>query len=180
MSSISESPNHFMVLDAISRGMKSIGKIASVTKLGKAQVEMIVNDLLSQRLVTRVEKKGFFGNKKEELTITETGMRLLSTKKQELERKFQQLQQFYSGGQTQQLQNAMQADRMWLPFMIFSGIMNALFFMSMMSLMGAALTPQEGAFAGDQGAGATDGGGAMDDGGGAGDFGGDIGGDFSF
>ena len=97
-----------------------------------------------------------------------------------LQRKFQQLQQFYSGGQTQQLQNAMQADRMWLPFMIFSGIMNALFFMSMMSLMGAALTPQEGAFAGDQGAGATDGGGAMDDGGGAGDFGGDIGGDVSF
>lgn len=167
-STIRESPNHFMVLDAISRGVKSVGKIASVTKLGKAEVEMIVNDLVTQRLVTKVEKMGFFGNMKEELAVTETGVRLLASKKRELEQKFQQLQQYYSGGQTQQLRNAMQADRMWLPFMIFSGIMNALFFMSMMSLLGAALTPGEGAFAGDQGAG-----GAMDDGG-AGDFGGDF------
>ncbi|AIC16358.1 MarR family transcriptional regulator [Nitrososphaera viennensis] len=190
MSSVNDSPNHFMVLDAISRGMKSIGKIAKVTKLDKALVEMIVNDLAAQRLIIKSEKKSFFGGKKEELTVTETGMRMLMAKKQELERKFQQIQQWYSNGQTQQLQNSMQSDRMWLPFMLFSGIMNAVFFMSMMSFMGAALTPAESAHAGDAGAADTGAGadagadsgagvdGGMDSGG---DFGGDFGGgDFSF
>ncbi|HVX03127.1 MAG TPA: helix-turn-helix domain-containing protein [Nitrososphaera sp.] len=195
-SSVNDSPNHFMVLDAISRGMKSVSKIARVTKLDKALVEMIVNDLATQRLVIKSEKKGFFGGKKEELTVTETGMRLLMAKKQELERKFREFQQWYSNGQTQQLQDSMQNDRMWLPFMMFSGIMNAMFFMSMMSFMGAALSPAETAFAGDQGVdtgadgggadagidGGADGSGGMDSGGG-GDFGdgGDFGGgDFSF
>jgi len=46
-----ESPNHFMVLDAISRGMKKISSISKVTKLSKDEVELIVNDLNSQRLI---------------------------------------------------------------------------------------------------------------------------------
>lgn len=189
MSSVNESPNHFMVLDAISRGMKSIAKIAKVTRLDKALVEMVVNDLVSQRLIVVVEKKGFFGGKKEEITITDTGMRMLTAKKQELQQKMQQFQQWYSNGQMQQMQNSMQSDRMWLPFMLFSGIMNAIFFMSMMSFMGAALTPAESAAAGDAGAdtAASDGGAGAEsgaEGGGAdagGDFGGgDFGGDFGF
>jgi uncharacterized membrane protein YgcG len=119
-------------------------------------------------------------------------MRILAAKKQELQQKFQQLQQWYSGGQLQQMQDSMGSDRMWIPFMLFSGIMNAMFFMSMMSFMGAALSPAESAFAGDAGAG-TDAGGAgagADHGGGGagsgdaggGDFGsaGFGGGDFSF
>ncbi|WP_337861685.1 MarR family transcriptional regulator [Nitrososphaera sp.] len=185
MSSVNDSPPHFMVLDAISRGMRSIGKIASVTRMNKAQVEMIVNDLAAQRLIIVSEKKGFFGNKKQEITITETGMRVLMAKKQELEKKFQQFQQWYSNGQIQQMQNSMGSDRMWIPFMLFSGIMNAMFFMSMMSLMGAAMTPAESQFAGDAGGAGADAGAAGADGGGAdggdagggGDFGG---GDFGF
>ncbi len=188
MSSVNDSPNHFMVLDAISRGMKSIGKIASVTKLSKAQVEMVINDLVAQRMIVVSEKKSFFG-KKQEIVITDTGMRVLTTKKQELDKKFQQYQQWYSNGQTQQMQNSMGSDRMWLPFMLFSGIMNAVFFMSMMSFMGAALTPAESAAASDAGAdtSGSDGGVAADGGGsdgggdaGGGDFGGDMGGDFGF
>lgn len=193
MSSVNDSPPHFMVLDAVSRGMKSVGKIASVTKINKAQVEMIVNDLIAQRLITKIEKKGFFGNKKEELAITDTGMRVLMAKKQELEKKFQQFQQWYSNGQLQQMQNSMGSDRMWLPFMLFSGIMNAMFFMSMMSFVGAAMSPAESQFAGDAGAGSDPGAGgdtggadsSGDAGGdaGGGDFGGGDfggGGDFSF
>lgn len=173
MSSVNDSPNHFMVLDAISRGMKTFGKIVKVTKLDKNVVDTVINDLAAQRLIAIAEKKGFFGGKKEEFQITETGMRVLAGKKQELEKKFQQFQQWYSNGQMQQLQTSMQSDRMWLPFMLFSGIMNAMFFMSMMSLMGTAMTPAESEFAG-EGAGADGGAGAMDDGGG-GDFGGDFG-----
>jgi hypothetical protein len=65
MSSVNNSPNHFMVLYAISRNMKSTGKIAKGTRLDKALVEMVVNDPISQRLTVITEKKGFFGCKKE-------------------------------------------------------------------------------------------------------------------
>jgi hypothetical protein len=181
---VNESPNHFIVLDGISRGVKSVDKIAKMTRLDRTLTELIVNDLAEQRLILKTEKKGFFGNKKLELTITQIGIQLLGSKKQELEQKFQQLQQWYSNGQMQQMQNSMQSDRMWLPFMLFSGIMNALFFMSMMSFMGASATPAESAFAGgESGAADTGAAGADDAGAGAdagGDFGGDMGGDFSF
>jgi len=185
---VNESPNHFMVLDAISRGIKTVDKIAKVTKLEKAEVELIVNDLVTQRLVIGAEKKGFFGGKKIEFSTSHTGMQVLSTKKAELQKQAQQIQQWYQNGQTQQLQNYMDGNRMWIPMMLFSGIMNAMFFMSMMSLMGMAMSPAETGFAGGE-AGATDSGGTAgaDDGGAGADSGGDFGGgdfggggDFSF
>jgi predicted transcriptional regulator len=187
---INESPNHFMVLDAIGRGIKTIDKIAKVARLDKAQVELIVNDLIVQRLVIRTEKKGFLGRTKVELTISHTGLQVLNAKKQELEKQWQQVQQWYNNGQTQQVQGYMDNNRMWVPMMLFSGIMNAVFFMSMMSMLGMALSPAESGLAGGEGAGAAadsgeaagveDGGAGADSGGadfGGGDFGG---GDFSF
>jgi DNA-binding MarR family transcriptional regulator len=185
---INESPNHFIVLDAIGRGLKSFDKIAKVTRLDKAQVELILNDLIEQRLVIRTEKKGLFG-RKIELTLSHTGLQLLNSKKQELEKQMQQIQQWQSSGQTQQLQSYMDNNRMWMPMMLFSGIMNAVFFMSMISMLGMAMSPAESDLAGGEGsgtaadsgesAGAEDGGAAADSGGG--DFGGDFGGgDFSF
>jgi DNA-binding MarR family transcriptional regulator len=186
---INESPNHFIVLDAIGRGLKSFDKIAKVTRLDKAQVELILNDLIEQRLVIRTEKKGFLGRTKVELTLSHTGLQLLNSKKQELEKQMQQIQQWQSNGQTQQLQSYMDNNRMWMPMMLFSGIMNAVFFMSMISMLGMAMTPAESGLAGGEGAGtaadsgesagAEDGGAGADTGGG--DFGGDFGGgDFSF
>lgn len=191
---INESPNHFIVLDAIGRGLKSVDKIAKVTRLDKAQVELIINDLIEQRLVIRTEKKGFLGRIKVELTISHTGLQLLNAKKQELEKQVQQIQQWQSNGQTQQLQGYMDNNRMWIPMMLFSGIMNAMFFMSMMSMLGMAMSPAESGLVGGEGAGtaadsgesagADDGGTGADSGGSAdvgGDFGGDFGGgDFSF
>jgi predicted transcriptional regulator len=190
---INESPNHFIVLDAIGRGVKSFDKIAKVTRLDKAQVELIINDLIEQRLVLRTEKKGFLGRTKVELTISHTGLQLLNTKKQELEKQVQQIQQWQSNGQTQQLQSYMDNNRMWIPMMLFSGILNALFFTSMISMLGMAMTPAESGLVGGEGAGtvadsgesagAEDGGAGADSGGGGGaDFGGGDfgGGDFSF
>lgn len=183
---VNESPNHFMVLDAISRGMKTVDKIAKVTRLDRAEVELIINDLVTQRLVIGAEKKKLFGGKKTEFSISHTGMQLLNTKKLELQKQAQQIQQWYQSGQTQQLQGYMDSNRMWIPLMLFSGIMNALFFMSIMSMMGMAMNPAESGFAGGEGA-AADGGaaGAEGDAGadaGGGDFGGGDfgGGDFSF
>lgn len=197
---VNESPNHFIVLDAIGRGMKTAQKISKVTRLDQSEVELILNDLAVQRLVVRMEKKGFFRNKTE-FVINETGQSLLDSKKHELEQKANDLQQAYGNGNTAQLQSLMQADRAWIPMMLFSGLMNVMFFASMMSFMGMAMSPQESSMAGDAGsasdstnagsdtagqedAGATDSGGDSGgggfEGGGFGDSGMDFGGDFNF
>lgn len=193
---INESPNHFMVLDAISRGMKTADKISKVTKLDRSEVELIVNDLTVQRLLSRIEKKGLF-RKKVEFVINETGQRLLDVKKRDLEQKAKELQQAYGNGNTAQLQSFMDADRAWVPMMIFSGLMNVMFFASMMSFMGMAMSPQESSMAGDAGGGSesateasdtaetgtdSSGEGAFDGGGSDsfGDAGMDFGGDFNF
>ena len=54
---INESPRHFMVLDAISRGIQDPNKIAKVLKINKEEVELIVNDLLTQRLIIKKENR---------------------------------------------------------------------------------------------------------------------------
>jgi len=145
-----ESPNHFMVLDAIGRGMKTADKISSVTKLDKTEVELILNDLAVQRLVNRMEKKGFLRSKIE-FTINETGHNLLDSKKRELEQKTKDIKQAYGSGNTAQLQSFMGTDRAWIPFLLFSGLIDVVFFASMMSFMGMAMSPQESSMAGDTG-----------------------------
>jgi hypothetical protein len=162
-------PSHFMVLDAIARGIKEVDRIAEATRLPREEVEIVVNDLSLQRLVTKEEKKRrFFGGKKMELKITDTGMRMLNSKKQELQQEAEQLTQWQRNGNTTQLQRYMDSDnnRSWIPFMLLSGIMNALFFTSMMSMMGMALNPMESQVAAESGGGGaaeTDTGGASAD-----------------
>ena len=149
-------PSHFLVLDAIARGIKEVDRIAEATRLLREEVEIVVNDLSLQRLVTKEEKKRrFFGGKKIEIKITDTGMRMLNSKKQELQQEAEQLTQWQRNGNTTQLQRYMDSDnnRSWIPFMLLSGIMNALFFTSMMSMMGMALNPMESQVAAESGGG---------------------------
>jgi hypothetical protein len=145
-----DSPNHFMVLDAIGRGMSTADKISTVTKLDKTEVDLILNDLTVQRLVNRMGKKGFFRSKIE-FAINETGQGLLDSKKRELEQKAKDIQQAYGSGNTAQLQSFMGTDRAWIPFLLFSGLIDVVFFASMMSFMGMAMSPQESTMAGDAG-----------------------------
>jgi len=141
-----------MVLDAVSRDINSVEKIATATKLNNEEVQLILNDLLTQRLIVKIQKKRFiFGKKKVEMDITAIGMKLLNTKKQELEEQKQQMQQSYESGDNNQLQGYMDANRMWMPMMLFSGIMDMMFFTSMMSFMGTAMNPMESAMMGDGG-----------------------------
>jgi|SRR5215831_1250478 len=127
---VNENPNHFMILDALARGMTNIHKIAKVTKINNdVEIELIINDLLIQRLVMKSEIRGFLGRKKTEIKITETGLRLLNAKKQELEKKLQQVQQWYGNEDRSKLESCMYSNRPWIPMMLFSGIMSAMFFM---------------------------------------------------
>ena len=143
-----DSPRHFVVLDAISRGVNDAGKIAKVGKINKAEVEMILNDLSAQRLVILDQKKGLFGNKVQ-ARITDVGSKLLSSKKEELEVKAREFKDMYRSGDRQGMESFMDSNRMWLPMMIFSGIMSTMMFASIMSFMGMAMNPAEQAAAGD-------------------------------
>ena len=147
---VNDSPNHFIVLDAIGRGLKTTDKISKVTRIDKSEVELLLNDLTVQRLVVRMEKKGFFRNKTE-FVINETGQSLLDSKKHELEQKAKHIEQAYGNGNTAQLQSFMEAERAWIPMMLFSGLLNVVFFSSMMSFMGMTMSPQESSMAGDTG-----------------------------
>jgi hypothetical protein len=179
-------PNHFLVLDAISKGAKDIDNLVKTTRLPREEVDLIVNDLSSQRLIIKEERKRrFFGGKKVEVKVTETGVRVLNSKKQELQEQTKQLREWHNNGNTTQLQTFMDSNRTWMPFMLFSGIMDILFFTSMMSMMGMALNPMESQMAaesGEGGAAETDNGGAEGGGGedssqtGEADY--DTGGDF--
>jgi hypothetical protein len=147
-------PTHFIVLDAIGRGIKDIDRIAKTTRLSRDEVELIVNDLSSQRLIIKEEKKRkFFGGKKVEATVTETGLRMLNSKKQELEEQAQQLRQWQSNGNTTQLQSYMNSNRSWVPFMLFSGIMDVIFFTSIFSMLGMTMNPMESQMAAESGGG---------------------------
>jgi hypothetical protein len=188
--SAKNSPNHFIVLDAIARGIKSVDKISKATRLPQEEVELIVNDLSLQRLIIRETKRRFFGGSKLEVKVTETGVRMLNSKKHELQQQAEQLKQWNKNGNTAQLQSYMNSgnNRSWVPFMLFSGIMDILFFTSMMSFMGMALNPMENQMASESGGAeadtAADSSGAEADSSGAeadtggGDFGGFDGGGF--
>jgi hypothetical protein len=142
-SKINESPSHFMVLEAIAQGIDSIDKISNAVRKNKDEVSSIVNDLVVQRLATMIEKRRFFGGKKLKITITETGKSLLGIKHEELKQNKQKLEQLYESGDKQQLQTYMDSNRMWMPYMLFSGLMNVLFFTSMLSFIGMTMSPSE-------------------------------------
>lgn len=136
--------------------MKEVSDIAKVTRLTREEVEHIIDDLTLQRLIIKEPKKRrFFGGKKSEIKATDTGLQMLNSKKQELQQQAEQLRQWQNNGNTTQLQSYMESDnnRSWIPFMLFSGIMNVLFFTSMMSMMGMVLNPMESQIAGEGGAG---------------------------
>jgi DNA-binding MarR family transcriptional regulator len=141
---VTESPKHFTVLDAISRGIGDVGKIAKVTKISKAEVEMVLNDLVVQKLIVAEQMKGLFG-KKAQARITDSGSRLLSFKKQKLEEKSRDLESMYMNRDRRGVESFMDDNRAWIPMMIFSGIM----FASMMSFMGMAMNPAEASMAGE-------------------------------
>jgi hypothetical protein len=142
-SKINDSPGHFMVLQAIAKGLDTIDKISAATRKSEDGVRDIINDLVNQRLANMKEKGRFFGSKEITYTITETGRSLLGVKHQELKQSQEKLRQTYDSGNRQQLQSYMDSNRAWIPFMIADGILDALFFVSILSFMGMAMSPSE-------------------------------------
>jgi predicted transcriptional regulator len=142
-SNLNDSPPHFMVLNSISKNINTLNKIVKFTNLSKLDVDNILKELESQKLIVKTEKKSFLFGKKMQYDLTDTGFKLLNAKNKDLEDKMKQVQQWYTEGDQTQLQSFMGNNRAWLPLMIASGIMDMLFFTSLMSFAGMALNPME-------------------------------------
>jgi DNA-binding MarR family transcriptional regulator len=142
-SNLNDSPPHFMVLNSISKNTNTLNKIVKFTNLSKSEIDNILKELENQKLIVKREKKSFLFGKKIQYDLTDTGFKLLNAKNKELEEKMKQVQQWYTQGDQTQLQSFMGNNRAWLPLMIASGVMDMLFFTSLMSFAGMALNPME-------------------------------------
>ena len=103
---------------------------------------MILNDLAVQRLIITEQKKDLFG-KKIQARITDSGSKILSFNKKELEEKARDLENMYTNRARKGMKLFIDDNRTWIPMMIFSGIMSAMVFASMMSFMEMAMNTAE-------------------------------------
>ncbi len=131
-------PKDVMVLQAIAKGESNESKIAKSTRLSAFEVASIVERLIVRGLVERTEKKGLLG-KKTILKITNKGVEELQTRKYELEEKWQKMVMLSKQGDKKQFEEAVQMNKSWIPAMIFMGVIDMMFFMSMLSLMGMTM-----------------------------------------
>ena len=150
-SNLNDSPHHFMVLNSISKNINTLNKIIKFTNLSKTEVDNILKELVNQKLIVKSEKKSFIFGKKVLYELTETSYKLLDRKNKELQDKMKQVQQWYTQGDQTQLQSFMGNNRAWLPLMVASGIMDMLFFTSLMSFAGMSLNPMESHLLGNSG-----------------------------
>jgi hypothetical protein len=77
-SKINDSPGHFMVLQAIARGLDTIDKIATATRKSKDEVSAIIDDLVNQRLANMKEKRTLFWEQRDKIYYN--GNRWFSTR----------------------------------------------------------------------------------------------------
>ncbi len=134
-----EEPNDVIILSAINQGAKKLDKITKKTKIDGEQANSIFARLEKNGLVTTVEKKGFFGPKKE-IVLTEKGIKELEERRFELQQHWNQMMTLWKSGDKEKLQQHMDDNRSILPAMMFMGIMDMMMFSSMISFMGLAMT----------------------------------------
>jgi DNA-binding MarR family transcriptional regulator len=131
-------PKDLMVLEAVARGESNESKIAKSTKLTAFEVASIVERLIMHGLIERTEKKGLLG-KKTILKITNKGVQDHQARKYELEERWQKMVLLSKQGDKKQFEETVQMNRSWLPAMMFMGIIDMMFFMTMLSMMGMTM-----------------------------------------
>jgi DNA-binding MarR family transcriptional regulator len=150
-----EEPKDVLVLTAIANGKTDEKKIAQFTRLTPFEVASVVERLILKGLIERTEKKGLLG-KKSILNVTEKGGSELRERRFELEQRYEKMVTIAKQGDKKQFEQMVEFNRSWIPVMIFMGIIDMMFWMSMLSMMGMAFhdTVPEGYDAGvEEGAG---------------------------
>ncbi len=133
-----EEPKDVMVLQAILSGKTDENKIAKHTRLTLFEVASVVERLILMGLVERTEKNGLLG-KKTALKITEKGGSELNERMFELEQKWQKMVLLAKQGDKKQFEEMVAMNKSWIPAMIFMGLIDMMFWMSMLSMMGMAM-----------------------------------------
>jgi DNA-binding PadR family transcriptional regulator len=136
---VEQESNDVIILGAISQGAKKFEKIVSKTKIDNQEVASLLERLENKGFIIIVEKKGWFGPKKE-ITLTEKGMKELEERRFELQKDWEQMINIWKGGDKQKLQQHMEEKKSIIPSMMFLGIMDIMMFSTMMSFMGLAMT----------------------------------------
>ncbi len=134
-----QEPTDVIVLSAISHGTKKFDKIAKKTKIESQELNSLLERLESKGLIAIIEKKGFFGPKKE-IILTDKGHKELEERRFELQKNWDQMIAMWKSGDKQKLQQHMDNNRSILPAMMFLGIMDIMMFSTMMTFMGLAMT----------------------------------------
>lgn len=132
-------PNDVIVLSAISQGSKKIDKIRKRTQIEGGELKSLLERLENKGFIMVVEKKGFFGPKKE-MVLTEKGRNELEERKFEIQKNWDTMVTLWKSGNKQELQQYMDNNRSIIPSMMFLGIMDMMMFSSMISFMGLAMT----------------------------------------
>lgn len=138
MNLVEEAPSDVLVLSVIDQGAKKFDKIRKKTRIEEQELTALLERLEGQGFVTLVEKKGFFGPKKE-FVLTEKGSKELEERKFELQQSWDQMVTLWKSGDKEQLQQQIDANRPSFPAMMSMGIMDMMMFSSMISFMGLAM-----------------------------------------
>lgn len=134
-----EEPNDVIVLSAISQGARKFDKISKKTKIGGDELNILLNRLEEKGFIALVEKKSWFGSKKE-IVLTDKGNKELEERRFELQQNWNQMVSTWKSGDKQKLQQQMEEHKSILPSMMFMGIMDMMMFSTMMGFMGMAMT----------------------------------------
>jgi len=132
-------PKDVIILSAISKGAKKFDKIEKMTKIFGQELNDMMERLEKNGFITVIEKKGFFGPKKD-IILTEKGHRELEERKFELQKNWNQMVTMWKSGDKQKLQQYMDNNKSFLPTMMFLGIMDIIMFSTMLSFMGMAMS----------------------------------------
>lgn len=132
-------PKDVIVLSAIEQGIKKFDKIKKKTKIDSGELVGVLERLEQNSMIKVLEKKGFFGPKKE-IFLTDKGTKELEERRFELEQNWNHMVSMWKSGDKDQLHQYMNNNKSTLPVMMFMGIMDMMMFTSMMSFMGLGMT----------------------------------------
>ncbi|MEM2759220.1 MAG: hypothetical protein QXU32_09575 [Nitrososphaerales archaeon] len=133
-----EEPKDVMVLAAIAEGKTDEKKIIRATRLTPFEVAAVIERLIVAKLVERIERKGLLGTKTI-FNLTEKGAMELRERKFELEQRWQKMVMIAKQEDKQQLEEMVINNRNWIPAMMFLGIIDIMFWMSMLSMIGMTM-----------------------------------------
>jgi DNA-binding HxlR family transcriptional regulator len=132
-------PNDVIILSAISQGSKKFDKIRRKTQIEVEELNSLLERLENKGFIIIVEKKGFFGPKKE-IELTEKGKKEFEERRFELQKNWDSIVALWKNGDEQELQQYVDNNRSTIPSMMFLGIMDMVMFSSMMSFIGLAMS----------------------------------------